>query len=270
VNASVPREGRYRLVWFQHFHKAGGTSIVEMAGRNGERLWPRHANGNPLDDDGNTIALWQYTPAQLTAFVNHCEAIGVTFVATDWGMPLLAPLREDRRVTLVTCVRRPLDRLVANFFFDVHYGYTPARTLDAYVGSGAGAFVMFDYYTRILSRRDDDPRPLDRQAFERVMQALARFDHCAVLERGLTDLATALDWFRVDAVHANRSRPTRRRWRRLLRERAWREAARLLRWPQRAPPAAFVARFHAESPWDMLLYEHVVARSEAVPRRTSD
>ncbi|MDJ0615333.1 MAG: hypothetical protein QNJ63_01085 [Calothrix sp. MO_192.B10] len=43
---------KYRLIWFQHFHKAGGTSIVKFAQSNSEVLYPCHLNGNPLSPDG--------------------------------------------------------------------------------------------------------------------------------------------------------------------------------------------------------------------------
>ena len=82
----------YRLVWLQHFHKAAGSSIVEIAQLNGERCYPAHANGNPLDATGKAIALWDYTKEELLEFIDSCEAQGITFMATQWRLRYLAGL----------------------------------------------------------------------------------------------------------------------------------------------------------------------------------
>ncbi len=63
----------YRLIWFQHFHKAAGTSIINLAELNNERFWPYHKNANPTDSKGNLIELWKYSEDKLGA----CPRIGV-------------------------------------------------------------------------------------------------------------------------------------------------------------------------------------------------
>ena len=72
----------YRLIWFQHIHKAAGTLVVNLAKANGEVLYPNNANGNPLDEEGNRIELWNLNGQELLSFVDKCERLGVTFVAT--------------------------------------------------------------------------------------------------------------------------------------------------------------------------------------------
>ena len=37
--------GAYRLVWFQHLHKAAGTYVIRRAMANGETFGPEHENG---------------------------------------------------------------------------------------------------------------------------------------------------------------------------------------------------------------------------------
>jgi hypothetical protein len=252
----------YRLIWFQHFHKSAGTSIVELAMRNGERLWHSHANGNPLDEAGNVIPLWSLDAAALLDFVDRCQALVVSFVATEWGLPLVATLRQDARVTLITCLRRPLDRLLSNFYFDIHYGYTTARTLDAYLASGDGVHTMHDYYTRILSRYGDDPRAVDRVFFGQALKSLGCFHHCALLETGLDGLTAALGWSKPLDRYRNRGSLHPARLRGILRRREWKHLWRLLRWPRRRPSAAFVARFEAQSAWDLRLYAHLERKCE--------
>jgi hypothetical protein len=64
---------KFRLIWLQHLHKAAGTSIVELAKKNNEILFPQHVNGNPLNVNGNLIRLWQMKSSELLSFVDYCE-----------------------------------------------------------------------------------------------------------------------------------------------------------------------------------------------------
>ncbi|MBF0452929.1 MAG: hypothetical protein HQK75_19670 [Candidatus Magnetomorum sp.] len=61
---------KYRLIWFQHFHKAAGTSIVDLARTNNEVFWSNHENGNPKDSNGNFIELWNYSQYMLKQFID--------------------------------------------------------------------------------------------------------------------------------------------------------------------------------------------------------
>ena len=78
----------YRLIWFQHLHKAAGTYIVRKAISNGEKPYPLNKNGNPHDENG-AIPLWGLSDSELSNFVDECERLGITFVATEWGGPEL-------------------------------------------------------------------------------------------------------------------------------------------------------------------------------------
>ena len=68
----------YRLIWFQHVHKAAGTLVVNLAKENGEVLFKNNANGNPLDENGDRLELWNYSAEELTDFIDQCEKDGVT------------------------------------------------------------------------------------------------------------------------------------------------------------------------------------------------
>ena len=84
----------YRLVWFQHLHKAAGTYVIRRAMANGETFWPEHSNGNPRVD-GQLVPLWEMSSDQLTSFIDECEKKGVTFVACEWGGPDFQTLAND-------------------------------------------------------------------------------------------------------------------------------------------------------------------------------
>lgn len=243
----------YRLVWFQHFHKAAGTSVIELARRNGEHLYPRHANGNPLGDDGQPLALWQLDPAGLTAFVDDCQGQGVSFVATEWGVPHLETLAADPRVVLVTCLRRPLQRLVSNYYYDVYGGYTAARRLEAYPDSSPTPFCRHNYYCRLLAGQAGAAGEIGETDFQRARARLACFDYCGVVEQGLEPLARWLGWT-VQGAHENRSDGGALQLLKDLGRGRWTQVKDRLLHPRRPPDAAFCAAFAHASQWDLRLY----------------
>ena len=66
----MEKVGEYRLIWFQHLHKAAGTLIVNMAKANNEVLYDPNNNGNPSDEKGSTMPLWKYDKSRLLDFIN--------------------------------------------------------------------------------------------------------------------------------------------------------------------------------------------------------
>jgi len=246
----------YRLVWFQHFHKAAGTSIIELARRNGERFYPRHENGNPVGGDGRPLALWRLPAAALSAFVDDCQRQGVSFVATEWGVPALETLADDPRVVLVTCLRHPLQRLISNYYYDLYGGYTAARRLDAYPDSSREAFCRHNYYCRMLAGKAEETGEIGEQDFLRARARLACFDHCDVVERGLEPLAHRLGWT-IHAVHENKSDAVPARILKDLCRGRWRQVLYRIVDPKRQPEAAFCTAFARLSEWDLRLYELV-------------
>ncbi len=247
----------YRLIWFIHFHKAGGTSIVDLAQANRERFWPRHLNGNPVDDQGQQIKLWKYSDRELRHFIDQCQNRQVTFVATEWAMPNLRVLGHDRRIKLITCLRDPLARYVSNFYFDLHHGFTPARNLRQYKDTRERTITMFNYYCRILSHIDNDPIPINKNHYERAQTAVKLFYHCAILEYGLKSLADSLDW-QYSEFHSNSSGF---RWRQiignLIRGRFNLVWLQIIRQKKSADPQ-FARYFKINNQFDYQLYENLV------------
>jgi hypothetical protein len=80
---------QYKLIWFQHFHKAAGSTIVEYALMNNEKLYPNHANGNPLEKDGSLINLHTFSPTELTKFVDNCEKMVSILLLQNGGLQIL-------------------------------------------------------------------------------------------------------------------------------------------------------------------------------------
>ncbi|MBU3071536.1 hypothetical protein KOI40_17045 [Aestuariicella sp. G3-2] len=171
---------KYRLIWFHHFHKAGGSSIVSAAQNHGEVFYPWHENGNPVDSSGNLIELWDFDEKKLHEFVGECQQRGVTFVATEWGAPMFTVLQKDPRVTLVACVRNPVERMVSNFKYDYLNGYASHSDIRNYVNSGK-AVRSTRYYSNMLAQNSNS-------------QEMDEFDLVVVLERNMGSLFEYFGW----------------------------------------------------------------------------
>ncbi len=187
----------YRLIWFQHLHKVAGTTIVELAMVNGEKLYPSHKNGNPLDENGNWIELWNYNRSDLTEFIDMCEREGITFVATEWGSPDFKTLHEDPRVILITCMRKPWDRFKSNYQYDLFKGFTKMK--DVYSYSNSNDVSSFNYYTMIFSRKrfeDVKEKGLTHKDLGSAKENLSRFNIITVLENegSIDELTEGLGW----------------------------------------------------------------------------
>jgi|TARA_B100001105_G_C22347348_1_gene424088 hypothetical protein len=187
----------YRLIWFQHVHKAAGSLIVNQAIANGEVLFKNHKNGNPYTPEGELTPLWEFDKDLLTAFVDQCEAEGVTFVATEWGAPIYEVLHSDPRVVLVTCLREPWSRFISNFNYDYYHGFTKSRTLGEFLSEEL-RIKQDNFLVRVFSRNYSAPEgQLDEISLSTAFSNLHLFDLVLVTERQYdlsNHLFEALGW----------------------------------------------------------------------------
>lgn len=247
----------YRLIWFQHFHKAAGTSIVKLAQANEEVLYPQHNNGNPLDAEGNEIPLWTFSNNELSQFIDECEELGVTFVANEWEAVDFEYLAKDPRVVLITCLREPLERFVSNFYFDYWSGYTNHSSFQGYLNSD-GCFTMFNYYCRILSGHNTQHQPMTSGQFQEAKAALSHFHHIVALgeKDAFQNLQTCLEWTRdLDNQQQNKSNHLNRRVIKLILKGRIDLIWRRLTHRKQAPNPTFLHLFQEENQWDLGLYE---------------
>ena len=181
----------YRLVWFQHLHKAAGTYVIRRAMANGETFWPNHENGNPVRD-GEVIPLWDMQSKDLTSFIDQCESKGVTFVACEWGGPDFETLANDERIVLVTCLRHPIKRLVSNYNYDHYLMWTKASSYEGYLEEGH-LHSSSEYYTRIFARGDTN--------LAKAKSNIQLFEHVIIAEDGMPAL-DELGWTKEsDTTH---------------------------------------------------------------------
>lgn len=165
-----------QLIWFLHFHKAGGTTVVELAQKNGERLFTPHANGAPLGDDGKPIDVSMMSSDELAKFVDACKASRISFVASEFHTPDLDYLAGRGDVRLITVVRDPLARYISNFDFDRYFDFNNARRLADYAQGSTRAMCRPNYYCNTLLGRHESPRPLTEADLQEAQRRLALFD----------------------------------------------------------------------------------------------
>lgn len=259
----MPRSA-YRLVWFQHFHKAAGTSLVRLALANGELPIEGHSNGNLVEPGTRrSIPVWTWDADALHGLIDRFERLGVTFIATEFGVPDLLALSRDPRVRLVTCLREPLARFVSNYYFDLHRGYGKSVRLADYEGS-RGNFTLANYYCWMLSRQSSDAHAVTSADFEAAMANLSLFDLAFAAEQpsGWQTLRDTLGWT-GEIPAANRNRFQWRQIADLGRRGRFAPILRQLSQPIREPHPAFVAQFHQAHRFDIELYARLQAQDVA-------
>ncbi len=248
----------YRLIWFHHFEKAAGTSVVQLARQNGEVFFPKESNGDPRDDNNNLINLWDYTPAELLDFVQYCEMKNVTFVCTSFGAPNFATLSMDPRVVLVTTLRDPLRRLVSHFRYDYFRG-GPYRNIEDFGASGKATMYSFhkldNYYCRILSE-DWLCDKLNNDKYPIAKKNLLLFDAFGIVERAnwIKHFCDRLDWKPCD-LNANSSDISIKKLFRLFKSQRFDLLARLFIYPPLEPDPHTLAELENCNLMDRRLYD---------------
>jgi len=253
----------YRLIWFQHFHKAGGTSIVDLAKKNHERFWKNHTTGNPRDEGGAELELWKYSPKQLTSFIDSCQERGTTFVATEWGVPNIDLLCSDDRVVLITCLRDPLERFVSNFYYALYNGYTPARSLYEYEATRGRTFTMFNYYCRVLTNHQSKSSEITASGYNDARSKLDRFNVCIILEYGFSKLQESLSW-KIENLRSNKESSGLRNLLKLVLRGKLPLAYLRLKHPKSKPTDEFVQYFGSKNTWDLKLYNQILETNKAL------
>ena len=196
---------KYRLIWFQHLHKAAGSTIVATAIRNNEKLFPNHKNGNPVDKNGNYLDFNDISQEELESFIDNCQKKGVTFIATEWSSPDFEVLSKDPRVSLITCIRKPLERLVSNFRYDLYRLYTGVDKIEKYIDSG-DVHTRNNYYCRVFAHEHSFDKIIRKHSFKIAQRNLSLFDFIVIQENrnDFNKLNQYLNWSNK-TLHAGRS-----------------------------------------------------------------
>ncbi len=251
----MSHDKNFRLIWFQHFHKAAGTSIINVAKKNNETFYPKHENGNPISKDGKLLELWNYSKSELTAFVDHCETNNITFICTEWGVPLLEALADDTRVVLITCIRDPYRRLRSNYLYDLLNGYSKARSIDEYTKQ-PNSYCLPNYYTRELLRASINA-DINENMLALAKRKIDLFDCCLVLEKGLDELNLLFGWNGIEKQSNKSTKIDLRELKRLVFSKKWSAIfARIIPGYISYPDKGYINNFNALNNADNQLYEY--------------
>jgi hypothetical protein len=74
-----------KLILFVHFHKCGGSSIVNILKTNYLQGYPINSNGNPKNEQRELIKYWNYDKNQLEKFVRDALSHNTKFIALEWN-----------------------------------------------------------------------------------------------------------------------------------------------------------------------------------------
>jgi hypothetical protein len=164
----------YDLIWYQHFHKAGGTSFVQSAHNAGLRSTRNNRNGNPDDAQGKLLTIWTWDTPRLTTWLQSELERSTGLICCEYGFSHEVLTLRQPRVLKLTTIRDPKSRLISNFLYDVRRGVTDARDILSYVNSG-GIHRCADFYTQIVTRRSG------AQARAEAIAAITAYDYVHVL-----------------------------------------------------------------------------------------
>ncbi|MEM6742482.1 MAG: hypothetical protein AAF676_01940 [Pseudomonadota bacterium] len=164
------------VLWFHHFHKAGGSSVVAAAQAAGWRPHRPHANGNPLGPDGRELPIWEMDAAALTAWLRARRRRGMNFVACEWGFSEAATALRRPRLFRAAVLRDPVERVISSFVFDRFLGEAETPDILDYLHDPRD-FQRLDYYSnRVAGRSDEAGR-------EAAFRTLMRFESLSFLGR---------------------------------------------------------------------------------------
>lgn len=205
---------RNRIVWFMHLPKAGGTSLNNLAMKNGEKFYYRgSANGNPLKSrkpthkDHETAVRWNVEnqikvanmkPTQLKRFIQDAKDNGTSWIASEFHFPEANLLNDE--VLYLLLLRNPVNRVVSQMNHWLRD--RPKEITDE------GFLKQLNKYgnhaTRLLSQvvAQDNKLP-DRTDLKRAFATLENVDLIMILEEPISPITVQLGWENSNLPHSN-------------------------------------------------------------------
>ena len=102
------------MIYFLHIHKSGGSTFVNLAVKNKEKLHKPNKNGNPYDDKDKIIPFWDYDKDKLLKFFSKKD---FTFCANETRMK---EMHLDEKIKYVTVLRHPVDTILSCYHHELH------------------------------------------------------------------------------------------------------------------------------------------------------
>lgn len=197
LTASIAHEANFTkiripdtFVWHMHFHKAAGTSIGELAIRNGLKLAPHEPDSHGHLDLGNNN-IQDTSAAQIVERLSTLRASGVGFGSTEHWFPdpsKLAAIQAGAPwVKFMTVLREPAKRTISSYFFHQNGG---GRRCAGRCSVEQYAYAESNMMTRVLNGMPFGPEALDQPPTELRAQAAAIQEDQAAVSRAVSVLSS--------------------------------------------------------------------------------
>lgn len=195
--------GKKVTLWYHHFHKAGGSTFVNLAKANGATLLPRNSNGNPLSRNGVRIPFWNFSPEEQAVWARRIrKKFGTDTVVTEFGFPAPQGLLAPGPFLYVTVMREPVKRLVSNFFWRYRRFFSgqhePRLPLGGFPDFGEFAKKQVNIYTHTLSGNAGSLGHKDLAIATVILRHFSIILVCEWLDNTAALLALHLGWAITD------------------------------------------------------------------------
>ena len=138
IKERVPVPDARRLILFMHFHKCGGSSIVNIFKRNNLQGYPINSNGNPKHEDRSLIEFWRFDKNKLSNFASNALKLDTRFIALEWNYFVSHFVTDgfflNDLFKQVICFREPLKRYISVLKHDEYqhkiYNYEQFKHID--------------------------------------------------------------------------------------------------------------------------------------------
>ena len=204
-----------KLIIFLHFHKAGGTSIVDSA-RSVTNMMEGEWNGNPHwttteqkmfagDAKDQRVPYWTWNAPQLTEWILRIkQAQNVSFIAMEnafWTYPnVIQDIRNMHNfsfdIEMITQFRNPFKRFVSDFFFEIKEKTYKEPSLlkrknikerllafhNGRMKTHFPSLQAWNMYIRIMTGKYDNNGNMNESDLEIAKERLKMYDVVTILE----------------------------------------------------------------------------------------
>ena len=214
----VPAANRTALGSLQtlmfHVHKAGGSSLCDMARRNGEIVSTTNCNmGDSSSNFGFSCDRDQASTLPAEDQGSFIKTVRYTFGADE----CLAPREPVAGLLTLTSLREPLERAASHFYYDAQWGYAQkahgdCRSFDCFVlqrmeSDDYVRYYWHNYMTRFFSGTAHTGA-IGAEELERAKARLAGVDvliDLANFDASMAMLKDKLNWDDLSLPHENSS-----------------------------------------------------------------
>ncbi len=199
------------MLYFLHISKCAGSSFVTLARKN-LRLFIPNANGNPINlVTGERLAYWKWAPEEQQYFLS---SDAWQLVANENQLGRSAEFFD--RVTYVTILREPIDRLFSQWQFAVEKPgkHEPleerGRKFARFLQTESGRNWKKNYLLATLTYQGQR----DPQRLTVAKQRLEQFDHVFLMDTLADDIRVLAGhgWTDVDLPWRNTAAPGEASW----------------------------------------------------------